>query len=239
MSGLKDLVYERDYKKLYDENPEIFDTKSKGDAMKAELELLKTVRERFKNMPHVILPESQQNFDFCEGKLDRLALLKQGRIRSTISYVNYCARIDVSFPNGKFGNETLHILQSVTERSVSMNITTTKEGWIKLSFYLDYFENVGDKTAVIHEELDEKSEAVALQNAAYEEERNAVLGMPAIYELVKTLADEVGMTPEAWYDMMNGMIFKNPDEIHSLMEESLKKRRDQLRHECEPEDSML
>ena len=239
MSGLKDFVYEQDYKKLFEAYPDIFCNEPKGEAMQAELELLATVRARFKEMPHVILPESQENFDFCEAQLDRLAMLKKGRIRSVISYVNYCARIDIEFENGKFGGETLSLLQAVTERAISMNMVVTNENRIRISFYLPYFENVGDKSAVINEELDENSEAVALQDAAYIEERDAVLSRPEIYEMIKKLADEKGMTPEEWYDVMDAATSQDPEILRSFMDNSLKKRRDKLRYESEPEDSML
>ena len=239
MSGLKDLVYEQDYKKIFEAFPDVFDNEPKGEAMRAERELLATVRERFKQMPHVILPENQEKFDFCEAQLDRLAMLKQGRIRSIISYVNYGARIDIEFENGKFGGDTLSLLQAVTERSISMNMVVTDEGWIKISFYLPYFENVGDRSAVISEELDGNPEAVALQDAAYIEERDAILKRPELYEMVKKAADEKGMTPEEWYDVMDAATARNPDILREFMDKSLKKRRDQMRHECEPEDSIL
>ena len=239
MSGLKDLVYEEDYKKIFDANPDVFDNEPKGEAMRAERELLATVRDRFKQMPHVILPENQENFDFCEAKLDRLAMLKQGRIRSIISYVHYGARIDIEFQNGKFGGDTLSLLQEVTQRSISMNMVVTEEGWLRISFYLPYFENVGDKSAVVSEELDENPEAVALKNAAYIEERDAVLRRPELYERVKKAADEMGMTPEEWYDAMDAATRRDPDILRTFMDNNLKKRRDRMRHECEPEDSLL
>ena len=239
MSGLKDLVYEEDYKRIFDANPDVFDNEPKGEAMRAERELLATVRERFKQMPHVILPENQEIFDFCEAQLDRLAMLKQGRIRSIISYVNYGARIDIEFENGKFGGDTLSLLQAVTERAISIKMVVIEEGWIRISFYLPYFETVGDKSAVISEELDENPEAVALQDVAYIEERDAVLSRPELYEVIKKLADEKGMTPEEWYDTMDAMTSQNLDILRSFMDNSLKKRRDQMRRECEPEDSLL
>ena len=38
---------------------------------------------------------------------------------------------------------------------------------------------------------------------------------------------------------MDAMTSQNPDILRSFMDNSLKKRRDQMRRECEPEDSLL
>ena len=78
-----------------------------------------------------------------------------------------------------------------------------------------------------------------MQDAAYIEERDAVLSKPEIYEMVKKLADEKEMTPEQWYDFMDAATSQNPDILRSFMDNSLKKRRDQMRHECEPKCSSI
>lgn len=235
MSKLLDLVYEQDYKKLVDDHPEVFSSETRADAIRAEKELLAIVRERFKEMPHYISPENQKCFDYCEGKLDRLALLKQGRIRSVVSYVNYYARITVEVENMIFAGETLEIFKAVSEKAQWIRFETSENGWMKLIFGIDYFANIGDKGAVVDQEMDEHPEACELNDAAYEEEKQKVLSIPKIYDAIKSIADELRMTPEEWYDVADVMLSQNPDICREVMEESLKQQRDKSRYECDPE----
>lgn len=234
-----DLVYEQDYKKLEEDHPEIFSSEMKGEAIRAERELLAKVRARFKEQPHYIPPENKKLFDDCEGKLDRLAMLKHGRIRSVISYANCFARITVELENMLFAGETMYLLQYATEKAQWVKFDTTKEGWISISFGIELFANLGDKNAIIEEELDKNPEACEIQDAAYEEEKQIMLSNPKVYEMIKSLADEVGMTPEEWYDLMERMLYNNPTVYRDVIEEALKSKRDSMRHECEPETDIF
>ena len=47
------------------------------------------------------------------------------------------------------------------------------------------------------------------------------------------------MTPEEWYDAMDAATRRDPDILRTFMDNNLKKRRDRMRHESEPEDSLL
>ena len=110
MSVMKDLVYEQDYKAFNEQFPDVLGTDAKKAAREAEQELTMSVRKRFREMPHIIIPEGQKNFDACESKLDRLALTREARIRSVISYVNYDARIILEMPNAFFVKYSLGVL---------------------------------------------------------------------------------------------------------------------------------
>lgn len=235
MSVMKDLVYEQDYKAFKEQFSDVLETDAKYAAKEAEKELMLTVRKRFKDMPHMITPEGQANFDACEGKLDRYAMIRDARIRSVISYVNYDARIILELPNAVFVESSLDVLQFVAQRAQWIKFEAAEDGWIRMIVNIAYFANIGDTSAVVDEEMDNHPEALELSDASYEEEKNAMLSSSALGASIEEVASEMGMTPDEWYDRMEAFLQDNPDVFDEFIEEELKKKRDKQRREVEPE----
>lgn len=235
MSVIKDLVYEQDYKDFEKQFPDILGTDAKKAALEAERELTEIVRGRFREMPHIISPESKANFDACEGKLDRLTWLRGGRIRSIISYTNYDARIVVEIPNSVFVKASLEILQFVTSKAQWVKIESVQKDWMRIIVNIAYFANIGDTSAVVEEELDNHPEAIELSDASYEVEKNIMLSDPGLYATIASISEEMGMTPDEYYDHMEAFLKANPQIYEEIIEEALKKKRDRQRYECDPE----
>lgn len=235
MSVMKDLVYEQDYKAFNEQFPDVLDTDIKKAARDADNELTLCVRKRFMEMPHIILPEGKENFDACEGKLDRLALTREARIRSVISYVNYDARIILEMPNASFVKFSLEVLDFVTKRAQWIKFETAEDGWIRMIVNIAYFANIGDTSAVVRDEMDNHPEVTDLNDASYEEEKSIMLNKPELSDGIAAAAEQVGLTPDEWYDRMEAFLQANPQIYEEFIEEALKKKRDKLRREVEPE----
>lgn len=236
MSVLKDLVYEQDYKEFNEQFPEVLGTDAKRAAREAEKELTLCVRARLRNMPHIITPEGQANFDACEGRLDKLAMTREGRIRSVISYQNYDARIILELPIAVFVKTSLEVLSFVTKRAQWIKFEAAEDGWIRMIVDIAYFANIGDTSEAVEKEMDEHSEALELNVASYEEERAAMLNNPKLNAGIAEAAEKMGLTPEEWYDRMEAFLKSNPNVYEEIIEEALKRKRDKQRYECDPVD---
>lgn len=235
MSVLKDLVYEQDYREFNEQFSEVLGTDTKRAAREAKKELTMCVRSRLRNMPHIITPEGQANFDACEGKLDKLALTREGRIRSIISYLNYDARIILELPIAVFVKTSLEVLSFVTKRAQWIKFETADDGWIRIIVGIAYFANIGDTSEAVEEEMDEHPEALELNVASYEEERDVMLNDPKLNAGIAEAAEKMGLTPDEWYDRMEAFLESNPDIYEEIIEEALKRKRDKQRREVEPE----
>lgn len=232
---MKDLVYEQDYKAFKEQFSDVLETDAKHAAKEAEKELMLTVGKRFKDMPHIITPEGKANFDACEGKLDRYAMSCDARIRSVISYANYDARVVLELPHAVFVKSSLDVLRFVSQRAQWIKFESAADGCIRMIVNIAYFANIGDTSGVVEEEMDNHPEAMELSDASYEEEKNAMLGSSELGANIEEVASEMGMTPNEWYDRMEVFLQDNPDVFDEFIEKALKKKRDQLRQEEEPE----
>lgn len=235
MSVMKDLVYEQDYKAFNEQFPDVLGTDAKKAAREAEQELTMSVRKRFREMPHIIIPEGQKNFDACESKLDRLALTREARISSVISYVNYDARIILEMPNASFVKYSLGVLEFVTKRAQWIKFEAAEDGWTRMIVNIAYFANIGDTSTVVEEELDNHLEVVELSDASYEEEKSVMINSPELNAGITETAEKMGLTPDEWYDRMEAFLQANPDVYEDFIEDALKRKRDRQRHQVEPE----
>ena len=97
---MENVIYERDYSQEVEKNREKTYTKSSADAWDYIMEngIMKKIGERFRDLPHIIIPQNKEIFEECEKKLDRFAFLHAGKIRSVVSYESFEAYIYVELP---------------------------------------------------------------------------------------------------------------------------------------------
>mgnify|MGYP003434412410 FL=1 len=97
---MDNIIYERDYsQEVMDFRKKTY-TQSSADAWDfvVNKEIMKSIGERFRELPHIIIPQNKLLFEECEKKLDRFAFLHGGKIRSVVSYENFDAHIYVELP---------------------------------------------------------------------------------------------------------------------------------------------
>lgn len=71
---------------------------------------MKRIGERFRELPHIIIPQNKEIFEECEQKLDRFAFLHGGKIRSIVSYESFESHIYVELPFLSFTVKILNCL---------------------------------------------------------------------------------------------------------------------------------
>ena len=101
---MENIIYERDYsQEVMDFRKKTY-TQSSADAWDfvVNKEIMKSIGERFRELPHIIIPQNKLLFEECEKKLDRFAFLHAGKIRSVVSYENFDAHIYVELPFFEF-----------------------------------------------------------------------------------------------------------------------------------------
>ena len=215
---MENVIYERDYSQEVNEIREKTYTKSSADAWDYIMEngIMKKIGERFRDLPHIIIPQNKKIFEECEKKLDRFAFLHAGKIRSVVSYESFEAHIYVELPFFEFHGEDLELIRYITQQMDMIHFYTTKEGWIRLSVSLEYFYDAGDKDAIIAEEVAKHPELVDLLGSREDEEKETVMNDPQLRVIIEQLAAGTGLTPEEYYDQFNAIVREHPEIFEKL-----------------------
>ena len=215
---MENVIYERDYSQEIEKIREKTYTKSSADAWDYIMEngIMKKIGERFRDLPHIIIPQNKKIFEECEKKLDRFAFLHAGKIRSVVSYESFEAHIYVELPFFEFHGEDLELIRYITQQMDMIHFYTTKEGWIRLSVSLEYFYDAGDKDAIIAEEVAKHPELVDLLGSREDEEKETVMNDPQLRVIIEQLAAGTGLTPEEYYDQFKAMVREHPEIFEEL-----------------------
>lgn len=94
---------------------------------------------------------------------------------------------------------------------------TTKEGRIRLSVSLEYFYDVGDKDAIISEEVSNHPELVEMMERRDDEEKEIVMNDPKLRSVIEKLAEGAGMSAEEYYDRFEEMLKEHPEIYDELL----------------------
>lgn len=224
---MENIIYERDYTQEVKEVRDKTYTKSSANAWDYIVEngIMKRIGERFRELPHIIIPQNKDTFEECEKKLDRFAFLHAGKIRSVVSYESFEAHIYVELPFFEFHGEDLELIRYITQNMDMIHFYTTEEGWIRLSVSLEYFYDAGDKDAIIAEEVANHPELVDLMGSREDEEKETVMNDPQLRTIIEQLAEGTGLTPEEYYDQLDAIIKEDPTIFEMLLSKALDEQR--------------
>ena len=230
---MENVIFERDYSQEVREFREKTYTKSSADAWDYAVSegVMKRIGERFRELPHVIIPKNKVIFEECEKILDRFAFLHAGKIRSIISYENFDAHIYVELPFFEFHGEDFEVLKYLTDNMDMVHFYTTDEGWIRLSVSVAYFYDVGDKDAIIADEVSKHPELVDMMESTHDEEKEIVMNDPKLRTVIEKLAEGTGLSPEEYYDHFDAMLKEHPKIFEEILEKGLKSQRKKLKEE--------
>ncbi len=226
---MENIIFERDYSQEVQELREKTYTESSAKAWDYIVSegIMKSIGERFRELPHVIIPQNKEIFEECERRLDRFAFLHAGKIRSVVSYENFDAHIYVELPFFEFHGQDLELLRYITQHMDMVHFYTTPEGGIRLSVSLEYFYDVGDKDAIIGEEVAKHPELVEMMGDSKTEEKDVVMNDPKLRAVIERLAEGTGFTPEEYYDQFDAMLKAHPEMFDEILASELDNLRNQ------------
>ena len=227
---MENIIYERDYsQEVMDFRKKTY-TQSTADAWDFVVNkgIMKSIGERFRELPHIIIPQNKLLFEECEKKLDRFAFLHAGKIRSVVSYENFDAHIYVELPFFEFHGEDLELLRFLTNSMDMVHFYTTDSGGIRLSVSLEYFYDAGDKDAIIAEEVSKHPELSDMMCKKEDEEKEIVLNDPQLRAIIEKLAEGTGLSPEEYYDQFDAMLKEHPEIFDELLTKGLDEQRKKL-----------
>ena len=233
---MEDIIYEHDYSVEVKAVLEQTYTESHEEAWRYTVNegVMQAIGQRFRELPHIIIPQNKIIFEECEKLLDYLAFCKGGRIRSVISYETFDAYIYLDLPFFEFNGESLETLKYIVNNAHSVNfVPSDDEKRMRLSVRVNYFEDIGDKDAIIHEEIMKHPELVDLMAKSHEEELLAVLDDPRFRANIEAAAAEIGMTAEEWLIYMDRAAEEHPEILQEFLYEGLTKRRQKVKGETE------
>lgn len=233
MSNLQDIIYEHDYADQVKQLREMTHTEVGEQAWNYAVDegVMKTIGVRFRELPHIIIPRNKEIFEKCEQLLDRMAFHRGGHIKSVISYDSFDAYIYLDLPFFEFFEDSMETLRYISENVRSVTITPIKNGHIRISVRVNYFEDIGDKDAIIDEEVSSHPELADMLTRKRNEEKALIFNNPELYAMIEKGAEGTGMTPEEWYDHMEAMIEKHPEILDEFIEENLRKKREKIKNE--------
>ena len=224
---MENVIYERDYTQEVREIRDKTYTQSSADAWGyiLENEIMKKIGERFRELPHIIIPQNKEIFEECEKRLDRFTLMHAGKIRSVVSYETFEAHIYVELPFFEFHGEDLELIRYIMKNMDMVHLYTTEEGWIRLSVSLEYFYDAGDKDAIITEEVLKHPKLVDMMERREEEEKDIIMNDPKLRAVIEKLAEGSGFSPEEFYDQFEAMIKEHPEIFETILTENLEKQK--------------
>ena len=224
---MDNVIYERDYTQEVREIRDKTYTQSSANAWDyiVENEIMKKIGERFRELPHIIIPQNKEIFEECEKKLDRFAFLHAGKIRSVVSYESFEAHIYVELPFFEFHGEDLELIRYITQKMDMVHFYTTEEGWIRLSVSIEYFYDAGDKDAIIAEEVSSHPELMDMMGSRENEEKEIVMNDPKLRAIIEQLAEGSGLSPEEYYDRFDAMLKERPEIFEEILSMGLDSER--------------
>ena len=230
---MENIIYERDYTQEVKEVRDKTYTKSSANAWDYIVEngIMKRIGERFRELPHIIIPQNKDTFEECEKKLDRFAFLHAGKIRSVVSYESFEAHIYVDLPFFEFHGEDLELIRFITQNMDMVHFYTTEEGWIRLSVSIEYFYDAGDKDAIITEEVSNHPELMDMMGSREDEEKEIVMNDPKLRAIIEQLAEGSGLSPEEYYDRFDAMLKERPEIFEEILSMGLDSQRKDFREE--------
>ena len=229
---MENVIYEKDYSQEVEKIREKTYTKSSADAWDYIMDngIMRKIGERFRDLPHIIIPQNKEIFEECEKKLDRFAFLHAGKIRSVVSYESFEAHIYVELPFFEFHGEDLELIRYITQQMDMIHFYTTEEGWIRLSVSLEYFYDAGDKDAIIAEEVANHPKLVDLLGSRDDEEKETVMNDPQLRAIIEQLAEGTGLAPEEYYDQFDAMLKSNPQMFEEILSMGLDNQREKYKN---------
>ena len=224
---MENIIFERDYTQEVKEIRDKTYTQSSAAAWDYIVAngIMKKIGERFRDLPHIIIPQNKDIFEECEKKLDRFAFLHAGKIRSVVSYESFEAHIYVELPFFEFHGEDLELIRYITQKMDMVHFYTTEEGWIRLSVSLEYFYDAGDKDEIIAEEVGNHPELVDLMGSREDEEKEIVMNDPKLRAIIEQLAEGTGLSPEEYYDRFDEMLKDRPEIFEEILSRGLDSQR--------------
>jgi hypothetical protein len=177
------------------------------------------------------IPKNKEIFEECERRLDRFAFLHAGKIRRVISYENFDAHNYVELPFFEFHGEDFDVLKYLADNMDVVHFYTTDEGWIRLSISVEYFYDVGDKDAIIADEVSKHPELMDMLESTHDEEKEIVMNDPKLRAFIEKHAEGTGLSPEEYDDHFDMMLKEHPEILDEILEKGLRDQRKRFENE--------
>ena len=223
-------VYEQDYRKHREQYHEMVSSSGRDDAFNLimELGIMKDIDRRFLELPHIINPTIKTAYEHSLLLLDSWAMLKGGQIKGEVSYEKFDACITVIFPFFEFIDEaSIEYLRYLSTYARSITFCPAAEGGIELRVSFNYFEDFGDKNAIIEEEIQKHPELVDALIDSANAERKLILDDPIMQTFISKAAEDACITPEEYLDRFEALWEEDPMVIMEILHNELRKKAEQ------------
>ncbi len=132
---MENYVYEKEYP-MGKELDDVINSVSAEDV----LELLARQRRFMQEHTYTVIPEAQQIFEELVQDCDQLAKAFYGKIRATINYSSFIAKIELWCDYLAFDpNEFMYVLQKLSFLSSSIQLTPLTTGPMHIEIEMPYF----------------------------------------------------------------------------------------------------
>ena len=231
-------TYEQDYREKRKQYNEMMSATGHDEAFDLikQIGIMADIDKRFMELPHIINPTAKVAYEKCLLMLDSWAMLKGGRIKGEVSYEQFDAVISVIFPFFEFLDySSIEYLRYLSMNARTITFTTTEDGNIEMRVRFDYFEDIGDKDAIIEEEIQKHPELVDALNASADRERELLLEDPIMSAFLSQAAEQIGVTPEEYLARFEEVWEDDPMTIMELLHNEFRKK--DKRTEYDPDSS--
>ena len=233
-------TYEQDYREKRKQYHEMMSAAGSDEAFELikGLGIMADIDKRFMELPHIINPIVKVAYEKCLLMLDSWAMLKGGRIKGEVSYEHFDAVISVIFPFFEFLDyNSIEYLRYLSMNARTITFTTTDDGNIEMRVRFDYFEDIGDKDAIIEEEIQKHPELVDALNASADRERELLMEDPIMSAFLAQAAEQMGVTPEEYLARFEAVWEDDPMTIMELLHNEFRKKAERNQEGVEPTDT--
>lgn len=233
-------TYEQDYREKRKQYNEMMSATGHDEAFDLikQIGIMADIDKRFMELPHIINPTAKVAYEKCLLMLDSWAMLKGGRIKGEVSYEQFDAVISVIFPFFEFLDySSIEYLRYLSMNARTITFTTTEDANIEMRVRFDYFEDIGDKDAIIEEEIQKHPELVDALNASADRERELLLEDPIMSAFLSQAAEQIGVTPEEYLARFEEVWEDDPMTIMELLHNEFRKKAKRTEDDSDSSDT--
>ena len=214
---MENEIFERDYriteksKNTSSKKPNIID-------YAAESGFFKAYNDAMLKIPKYIVQEDKEAYEDLLFRLDMYANRLGGKIKGIVDYEKYNSHIIVELPHFEASDpEEYALLADIAAKTNIVIFEPSEDGGIRLYIMINYFNEIEDADHVLTDCIMNDEKLVEMFEEEHEKEKEQVLSNPELSEYIEKCADEMGMTPEDFYDWFDDAYTSNPQKFMKIL----------------------
>ena len=224
---MENEIFERDYRTAEENEDESADKYRIRDYA-IESGFFEAYNNAMLKIPKYIVQKDKEAYEDLLFRLDIYAKRKCGKIKGIVDYEKYNSHIIVELPHFEAADaQEYALLSDIAAKTNIVIFEPSEDGGIRLYIMINYFNEIEDAGHVLTDCIMNDEKLVEMFEEEHEKEKERVLSNPEISEYIETCADELGMTPEDFYDWFDDVYTSNPEKFMKILFDHISGKNDE------------